>query len=148
MAKLYTFLAATTLIMLIAAGPAVAGTFPPFPPGHCAAGSCFGTSAGDAVFGGPGKDTVEGNRGDDKVEGGRGSDQVNGGEGSDKVVGNKGNDRLLGGAGRDHVDGQDLGRAGIGGSDVLDCGPGFDTFEADFDDTVMPNCEKGVVGGS
>ena len=63
-------------------------------------------------------------------------------------MGNKGNDRLLGGAGRDHVDGQDLGPTGIGGSDVLDCGPGFDTFEADFEDTIMPNCEKGVVGGS
>ena len=46
------------------------------------------------------------------------------------------------------MDGQDLGPAGIGGSDVLDCGPGFDTFEADFEDTIMPNCEKGVVGGS
>jgi Ca2+-binding RTX toxin-like protein len=107
-----------------------------------------GDAGGDAVFGGPGKDAVEGNRGDDKVEGGRGSDKVNGGEGADRVVGNKGNDRLHGGAGRDHLDGQDLGPAGIGGSDVLDCGPGRDTYEADFDDTVMRNCEKGVVGGS
>jgi hypothetical protein len=30
---------------------------------------------------------------------------------------------------------------------VLDCGAGSDTFSADFDDTVLRNCEEGVVGG-
>jgi Ca2+-binding RTX toxin-like protein len=110
--------------------------------------SLTGDAGDDAVFGGPGNDSVQGNRGHDRVEGGGGDDKVNGGAGSDRVVGNKGDDRLLGDGGHDHVDGQDLGPAGIGGSDVLDCGRGFDTFEADFDDTVMPNCEEGVVGGS
>ena len=38
-------------------------------------------------------------------------------------------------------------RSGRARVEVRDCGPGFDRFEADFDDTVMPNCEKGVVEG-
>jgi hypothetical protein len=29
---------------------------------------------------------------------------------------------------------------------VLDCGPGFDIYEAGPDDTVMSNCEKRVEG--
>jgi Ca2+-binding RTX toxin-like protein len=110
--------------------------------------SLTGDAGDDAVYGGPGNDSVQGNRGHDRVEGGGGNDKVNGGAGNDRVVGNKGDDRLLGDGGHDHVDGRDLGPAGIGGSDVLDCGRGFDTFEADFDDTVMPNCEEGVVSGS
>jgi Ca2+-binding RTX toxin-like protein len=130
----------------------------------CAAGSCWGTPQGDLMIGTAadqglhgrggddlirgkgGNDSLTGDAGDDAVYGG-GNDKVNGGAGNDRVVGNKGDDRLLGDGGNDHVDGRDLGPAGIGGSDVLDCGRGFDTFEADFDDTVMPNCEKGVVSG-
>jgi Ca2+-binding RTX toxin-like protein len=58
-----------------------------------------------------------------------------------------GDDLLFGGEGDDHLDGQDLGPTGIGGRDVFDCGPGSDTFSADFDDRVLRNCEEGVVGG-
>lgn len=183
MAKVYAFIAATAVLVLVAAGSSIAGTFPPYPPGHCGAGNCYGTQkddtmtgtsadeglhglggddlirgkggndflfgngGDDALYGGTGRDTVEGNSGADRVVGGRGADKLRGGEGNDRVVGGKGDDRMRGGKGNDHLDGQDLGAGGIGGSDVLDCGPGFDTFEADFDDTVLPNCEEGSVGG-
>ena len=52
-------------------------------------------------------------------------------------MGDKDADRLIGGAGSDHVDGLQG-----GGSDLLDCGPGLDTFEASSNDTVMGNCER------
>ena len=31
--------------------------------------------------------------------------------------------------------------------DEVDCGPGYDTFEADYEDRVLDNCEEGSVGG-
>src|SRR5215217_2989562 len=102
MAKLYVFLAATTFLMLIALGAAIAGT-----------------SAGDSITGTPHRDRLHGLGG------------------ADIIVGDKDADRLIGGAGSDHVDGLQG-----GGSDLLDCGPGFDTFEASSNDTVMGNCER------
>ena len=149
----------TTMALALVAAGSTALAF------DCGAGSCWGTPGDDIMIGTPadegrhglggddlirgleGNDFLTGDAGNDAVFGGPGKDTVKGGGGSDMVVGNKGDDRLLGGGGRDQVDGQDLGPAGIGGSDMLDCGPGFDTFEADFDDTVMRNCEEGVVGG-
>jgi Ca2+-binding RTX toxin-like protein len=109
--------------------------------------SLTGGDGNDAVHGGSGDDSVEGNSGDDVVEGNSGTDSVEGNRGEDRVGGGTGDDLLFGGEGDDHLDGQDLGLTGIGGSDVLDCGPGSDTFSADFDDTVLRNCEVGVVGG-
>lgn len=149
----------TTMALALVAAGSTALAF------DCGAGSCWGTPGDDIMIGTPadegrhglggddlirgleGNDFLTGDAGNDAVFGGPGKDTVKGGGGSDMVVGNKGDDRLLGGGGRDQVDGQDLGPAGIGGSDMLDCGPGFDTFKADFDDTVMRNCEEGVVGG-
>jgi Ca2+-binding RTX toxin-like protein len=106
-----------------------------------------GDDGDDAVYGGSGNDSVEGNLGADLVKGGSGDDSVEGNRGGDRVEGGAGDDQLFGGDGDDRVDGQDLGSTGIGGSDVLDCGAGFDTFAADFEDTVLANCEEGVVGG-
>jgi hypothetical protein len=30
---------------------------------------------------------------------------------------------------------------------VVDCGPGHDTFAADYEDRILDNCEEGSVGG-
>ena len=49
--------------------------------------------------------------------------------------------------GDDHLVSRDLNSSGIGKRDVVDCGPGYDTFAADYEDRVLDNCEEGSVGG-
>ena len=140
MAKLRAFLAGTTFLVLIAAGPATAGTFPPFPPGNCAAGNCWGTSAGDTITGTPdgqglhglggndlirglaGNDFLTGDAADDAVYGGSGRDTVDGDEGDDRVGGGSGPDKVNGGTGSDMVVGNkgDDRLSGGGGRDHID----------------------------
>ena len=76
-----------------------------------------------------------------------GDDLVSALEGRDEVHGGYGTDRLYGGYGDDHLISRDLNGSGIGMRDVLDCGPGDDTFAADYEDRVLDNCEEGPVGG-
>ena len=97
-----------------------------------------GTSSGETLTGTPGADTI-------KAYGG--NDLVRALGGSDRLYGGYGQDRLYGGYGDDHIVSRDLNNRGIGQRDVVDCGPGYDTFAADYEDRVLGNCEEGSVGG-
>jgi Ca2+-binding RTX toxin-like protein len=130
-------------------------------------GVCFGTPKNDRITGTDGDDEIRARRGEDQVdarggedlvlgqrgddhpgqsgrtakrlEGGAGDDTVKGGDGKDSVTdfGANDADRLFGGRQRDFVDGAD-GDA----RDYLDCGPAVDFFDAEPQDTVLPNCER------
>jgi Ca2+-binding RTX toxin-like protein len=97
-----------------------------------------GNNGANALTGTPRVDTIKAYGGDDLVRALAGNDRVNGG---------KGNDRFYGGYGNDHIVSQDLNFRGIGQRDVVDCGPGHDTFAADYEDRILDDCEEGSVGG-
>ena len=98
-----------------------------------------GNNNDNTLFGTPRADTIEAYGGEDLVIGLKGKDRIYGG---------KGQDRLFGGYGDDHIVSRDLNPRGIGQRDVVNCGPGHDTFVADYDDKVRDNCEEGSVSGS
>ena len=106
-----------------------------------------GTNYADTIRAYGGNDLVWGLSGRDEVYGGYGADQLYGNRYGDTIFGGKGTDRLYGGYGDDHIVSRDLNSRGIGQRDVVDCGPGYDTFAADLDDRVLDNCEEGSVGG-
>ena len=106
-----------------------------------------GTNRADTIHAYGGEDVVRALSGRDEIHGGYGADQLYGGRYGDTIYGGKGTDRLYGSYGEDHIVSRDLNSSGIGQRDVVDCGPGFDTFAADFDDRVLSNCEEGSVGG-
>ena len=106
-----------------------------------------GTNNADSIYAFAGDDVLYALMGADHLYGGYGKDRLYGNRGADRIFGGKGQDRLYGGYGDDHVVGRDLNSSGIGQRDVLDCGPGYDTFAADFEDRVLDNCEEGSVGG-
>jgi Ca2+-binding RTX toxin-like protein len=107
-----------------------------------------GTNYADTIRAYGGEDVVWALSGRDRIEGGYGADYLYGNRYGDTIFGGKGQDRLYGGYGDDHLVGRDLDNGGIGQRDVLDCGPGHDTFAADYEDRVLNNCEEGVVSGS
>ena len=106
-----------------------------------------GTNRADTIHAYGGEDVVRALSGRDEIHGGYGADQLYGGRYGDTIYGGKGTDRLYGSYGDDHIVSRDLNSSGIGQRDVVDCGPGFDTFAADFDDRVLSNCEEGSVVG-
>ena len=106
-----------------------------------------GTNYADTIRAYGGEDLVWALSGRDHIYGGYGSDHLYGNGYGDTIFGGKGTDRLYGGYGDDHLVSRDLNSRGIGQRDVVDCGPGYDTFAADFDDRVLANCEEGSVGG-
>ncbi len=106
-----------------------------------------GTSRADTIHAYGGEDVVRALSGRDEVHGGYSADHLYGHRYGDTIYGGKGQDRLYGGYGDDHLVGRDLNAGGIGQRDVLDCGPGYDTFAADYEDRVLDNCEEGSVGG-
>ncbi len=55
---------------------------------------------------------------------------------------------LMGSYGDDHLVSRNIPSSGIRQQDVVDCGPGYNTFAADFDDVILANCEEGSVSGS
>jgi Ca2+-binding RTX toxin-like protein len=121
------------LLLALSAGAALGGTT------VFAGGPCEGTGQDDQIFGseGPdvilaraGDDTVEGGGGDDEFSGGRGNDTINAGEGKDQVRSGRGSDRLF--------------TAGDGEADTLNCGAGFDEFDADSVDEAV-NCEQRIM---
>ncbi len=107
-----------------------------------------GTDNADTISAYGGNDYVWALSGHDRIYGGYGADRLYGNGYGDTIFGGKGQDRLYGGYGDDHIVGRDLNSRGIGQRDVVDCGPGHDTFAADYDDRVLNNCEEGSVGGS
>ena len=97
-----------------------------------------GTNRDDTLTGTPRADTIRAYGGDDLVRSLGGPDRIFGGYGNDSLYGRNGND---------YIRSIDLNARGIGQRDVVDCGPGYDTFDADFEDRVLSNCEEGSVGG-
>ena len=107
-----------------------------------------GTPNADTIRAFGGDDVVWALSGRDEVYGGSGADRLHGNRYGDKIVGGRGTDRLDGGYGNDHLVSRDLNSSGIGQRDVVDCGPGYDTFAADFDDVILANCEEESVSGA
>jgi Tol biopolymer transport system component len=79
------------------------------------------------------------------LRGGSRADRLQGGDGADLVCGLAGNDAITGGAGRDRLfgeDGADRIFAQDGEFDVVGCGAGRDTVDADTGDLVGLDCER------
>jgi Ca2+-binding RTX toxin-like protein len=136
---------ATTLMLLVALSAGAA--FAALVQGNNADNTLAGTNQADTIHAYGGKDLVWALAGRDEVRGGSNADHLYGNRYGDAIFGGKGQDRLYGGKGDDHLVGRDLNNRGIGQRDVLDCGPGYDTFAADYEDRVLDNCEEGVVSG-
>ena len=107
-----------------------------------------GTALAALVEGDNGDNTLTGSPMSDIIHAYGAEDLVSALGGRDEVHGGYGTDRLYGGYGDDHLISRDLNNSGIGMRDVLDCGPGYDTFAADYEDRVLGNCEEGSVSGS
>ena len=140
-----TTIATTTLMLMVAlcAGAAFAALVQ----GNNADNTLTGTNQADTIHAYGGEDVVRALSGRDEIHGGYGADHLYGGRYGDTIYGGKGTDRLYGSYGDDHIVSRDLNSSGIGQRDVVDCGAGYDTFAADFDDRVFANCEEGSVGG-
>lgn len=82
-----------------------------------------------------------GDDGPNRLVGTAENDTLRGLGGPDVLVGRGNSDRLFGGSGRDLIDARDPGRPE---SDLVDCGPGFDTaiIDPDTEDRVAANCER------
>jgi Ca2+-binding RTX toxin-like protein len=115
--------------------------------GNNSANTLTGTNSADTIRAYGGNDLVWALSGRDRVYGGYGADQLYGNRYGDTIFGGYGQDRLYGGYGDDHIVSRDLNSSGIGQRDVVDCGPGYDTFAADFEDRVLGNCEEGSTSG-
>ncbi len=87
----------------------------------------IGTEYADSITDEGGRDVVQGLAGDDEISSGRGRDRIYGGEGDDFV-------RV-----------QDPRPRRPGTVDVVNCGPGLDTVEANNRDRFR-NCEMRVEG--
>ena len=87
------------------------------------------------IAGGPGADRLSGGGAGDQLDGGDGGDALVGGGGPDILTGGLGGDDLLGGPGDDVL------RVRDGIRDVVGCGDGADTVDADTLDEVAGDCE-------
>jgi hypothetical protein len=88
------------------------------------------------VLGGPGADRLTSGDPGDELSGGDGNDALDGGAGSDVLAGDQGADTLAGGAGTDRIAARD------GETDVISCGEGADSVDADTVDSVAADCES------
>src|SRR5918997_2244554 len=136
---------ATTLMLLVALSAGAA--FAALVEGNNGDNTLTGTDRTDTIHAYGGEDVVWALSGRDEVHGGSNADDLYGNRYGDTIYGGTGQDRLHGGYGDDHLVGKDLNSSGIGQRDVLDCGTGYDTFAADYEDRVLDNCEEGVVSG-
>ena len=136
--------AAMAVALLLGSGAALAALVE----GNNGDNTLRGTDQADTIHAYGGEDVVWAFKGRDEVHGGYGADTLYGNRYADTIFGGYGTDRLYGGYGDDHLISRDLNNSGIGMRDVLDCGPGYDTFAADYEDRVLGNCEEGSVSGS
>ena len=109
---------------------------------------------GERADGGPGNDRMLGTGlqlggpGDDRLDvGAHGIERgrIAGQDGDDFITGSDGPDSLSGGAGRDRISGRggnDTIRVRDGERDVVRCGDGHDTVQADRIDTIGRDCER------
>lgn len=112
--------------------------------GTRAADRLTGSRFGDRIFGFRGNDRIAGGAGDDCLWGQRGRDVLKGHAGNDVIRGSAGRDRIAGGGGRDVVKaglGADRIFANDGRRDLINCGPGRDTVNADRRDRLF-GCER------
>ena len=135
--------AAMAVALLLGSGAALAALVE----GNNGDNTLRGTNQADTIHAYGGEDIVWALKGRDEVHGGYGADTLYGNRYADTIFGGYGTDRLYGGYGDDHLISRDLNSSGIGQRDVLDCGPGHDTFAADYEDRVLDNCEEGSVSG-
>ena len=103
--------------------------------GLAGAATIVGKPGPDVLRGTDKADVLEGRAGDDLLLGGQGDDVLDGEQGNDVLVGGSGSDILRGGLGNDVL------RARDGAVDVVQCGPGRDTYTADARDVVGRDCE-------
>ena len=138
------------LVLALSAGAALAATI------VCDGGRCEGTGQDDQITGSEVRDIIIAKAGNDNpVAPGVGNDEVClgsgddfvpefSGAGDDVIQGGRGGDIIGAGAGKDEVHGgrggDSLFTIGDGEADTLDCGPGFDQYQADPFDEVT-NCE-------
>ena len=107
-----------------------------------------GTPRADIIHAYGGEDLVSALEGRDELHGGYGADTLYGNRYADTIFGGYGTDHLYGGYGDDHIVSRDLNSSGIGMRDVVDCGPGYGTFAADYDDRILDKREEGEVSGA
>ena len=109
-----------------------------------------GGDSRDRISGGPGNDTSNGENGNDRMNGGTGDDVQNGGDGNDTIFANIGNDTSYGGNGNDTL--WALARSDVHpgpngevdqSGDVLDGGPGDDTFRTRDGEVDKITCGDG-----
>ena len=136
---------ATTVMLMVALSAGAA--FAALVEGNNADNTLRGTNQADTIHAYGGEDVVNALSGRDEVHGGYGADTLYGNGYGDTIFGGYGQDRFYGGYGQDHLVSRDLNSSGIGQRDVLDCGSGYDTFAADYEDRVLDNCEEGSVSG-
>ena len=108
-------------------------------------------SAGTMVSPGNRDDVIRGGKGPDRIAGGGGDDNVIGGPGSDSLYGgggtrDGGRDAVSGGPGKDLISAFDR-RDTRATADTVQCGPGIDVVQADWNDTVGADCEYVFRGG-
>jgi Ca2+-binding RTX toxin-like protein len=102
----------------------------------------------DLVFGLGGDDVINSLDKHDHVLGGRGNDTLDAGEGRDLVLGGPGDDEITGGPHPDAIragDGNDTVFALDGSRDRVHCGPGVDSYTADAQDRIAPDCENDIT---
>lgn len=131
------FFSAVLLMVALSAGAAFAAT----PSGT--GGDDFllrGGFGDDALFGGAGTDELQGGQGADRISGGAGGDFLYGGGGL--FLGDAQKDVISGGDGNDDILAADERRPA---RDVVSCGAGRDTVEADEADTVADDCERVTI---
>lgn len=122
-----SLVAAAVLLLVLAAGDALAGT--------------LAGGAGDDALRGSGQDErLAGFGGEDALWGLDGEDVLFGGAGDDELYGGGERDTLVGGAGDDFVETKD------GARDYVECGPGTDVASVDFGDLVSRSCESVYPG--
>lgn len=109
-----------------------------------------GGSGDDVLVGTDRSDELNGRGGDDIVRGLGGNDRVSGTGGSDILFGDAGDDELLDAVGNNTVSGgdgndfiittSDVGLRAV--KDIVSCGNGLDSVQADRKDIVASDCER------
>ena len=127
----------------------------------------YGENGDDKLYGGPGDDTLDGSTDNDELYGEEGNDKLYGSIGNDTLTGGSGSNTLYGSLGKDTIkannttdtgedtvygeDGDDTIYAADRKKDIVWCGGGIDTVQADAKadgsplDQVAPSCEKDKV---
>ncbi len=104
--------------------------------GVALAAAITGTVRDETLVGTDYADDIRAEGGDDKIHGMRGPDRLDGG---------RGKDLLKGGRGDDFIESIDLRDEENGYRDVVECGPGIDTVDADLNDRISRDCEDVVL---